>query len=126
MWLKACFKLPMLIQTCDLLWLLKVILFFWLSLSELMNHMERRFFISGNPVSSTMMLMQSDYKVCGELIAMSIMHGGQAPCLFSQSMFEFLIRDLKIANIHSSFYKSVCEQVICCLHQTLFGIVKHL
>lgn len=92
----------------------------------MMNHMERRFFISGNPVSSTMMLMQGDYKVCGEVIAMSIMQGGQAPCLFSQSVFEYLMRDLKIANIHSSFYKSVCEQVICCFTSfIIFGIVLH-
>jgi hypothetical protein len=45
--------------------------------------MEKRFFISGNPVSSTMMLMQTDYKVCGELIAMSIMHGGSPLPVFS-------------------------------------------
>ena len=77
--------------------------------------MGRRFFVSGKPVASTMMLMQNEYKFLGELMAMSIMQGGPAPNLFSQNVFDYLINDLKIENIHLSLYKCVCKQVISCI-----------
>ena len=48
-------------------------------------------------------------------MAMSIMQGGPAPNLFSQNVFDYLINDLKIENIHSSLYKRVCKQVISCI-----------
>ena len=51
--------------------------------------MGRRFFVSGKPVASTMMLMQNEYKFSGELMAMSIMQGGPAPNLFSQNVFDY-------------------------------------
>ena len=62
--------------------------------------MERRFFVSGKPVASTMMLMQNEYKFVGELMAMSITQGGPAPNLFCQNVFDCLVNNSKIANIH--------------------------
>ena len=41
--------------------------------------------------------------------------GGPAPNLFSQNVFDYLINDLKIENIHLSLYKRVCKQVISCI-----------
>ena len=91
--------------------------------TEIISYMGRRFFLLGNLVVSTMMLMQNDYKFCGELMVMSILQGGPAPSLLSQTVFEYLISDLKIENIHSSQYKRLCEEVIAIHHIKLLNSV---
>lgn len=70
----------------------------------MMTFIQQWFFPEGKPHSSTVMITQNVYKLCGELMAMSIVQGGQAPCMLSPVIFDYLTRDLKIENLQSSNY----------------------
>ena len=45
-------------------------------LLEMLEYIERRLFSDGKPVNSTVSLINQDFRVAGEIMAMSILQGG--------------------------------------------------
>ena len=81
------------------------------TLIEMLDYVERRLFPNGIPTESTMSLTRKDYKLAGEIMAMSVMQGGQAPNLMSSKIFDYLRGKLSVSQIESSTTRELCEKV---------------
>ncbi|CAB3978122.1 Hypothetical predicted protein [Paramuricea clavata] len=57
-----------------------------------------------------MSLTSKDYKLAGEIMAMSVMQGGQAPNLTSSKIFDYLRGKLSVSQIESSTTRELCEK----------------
>ena len=69
-------------------------------LTETLAHIERAFFSEGKPTTSMIDLLNGSYKTAGELIVMSLLQGGPAPCFFDTSVYNFLSKqDLSTASL---------------------------
>ena len=77
----------------------------------MLDYVERRLFPDGIPTDSTMSLTRKDYKLAGEIMAMSIMQGGQAPNLMSSKIYDYLCGKLSVSQIESNFTRELCEKV---------------
>lgn len=97
--------------------------------SEMLDYVEKRLFPDGIPVESTMALTMHDFKQAGEVMAMSILQGGQAPNLLQPHIFDYLCGNLSIDKMKSISNREICEKVaffqhfyclhastMCCLH----------
>lgn len=62
----------------------------------MMKYIERRLFPEGKPINSTMALTGKDYRLAGEIMAMSVIQGWPGPTFY-------LCSDLQI-----SVWRSVC------------------
>ena len=78
---------------------------------EMLDYVERRLFPNGKPVESTMSLTRKDYKLAGEIMAMSILQGGQAPNLITSQIFNYLCGNLSIYQMNSVPRQELCEKV---------------
>lgn len=78
---------------------------------EMLDYVERRLFPDGKPVESTMSLTRKDFKLAGEIMAMSIMQGGQAPNLLASQTFNYLCGNLSVCQINSIPHRELCEKV---------------
>ena len=78
----------------------------------MLDYVERRLFPNGIPTDPTMSLTRKDYKLAGEIMAMTIMQGGQAPNLTSSKIFGYLCGKLSVSKIESSSTRELCEKVI--------------
>lgn len=78
----------------------------------MLDYAERRLFQNGKPIESTMALTRKDFKLAGEIMAMSIMQGGQAPNLMSPQIFNYLCGNLSVSQINSTPHRELCEKVI--------------
>lgn len=78
---------------------------------EIFDYVERRIFPDGKPVESTMSLTRKDFKIAGEIMAMSIMQGGQAPNLMASQIFDYLCGKLSISQMNSVSSREICEKV---------------
>ena len=79
--------------------------------TEMMEYCSSRLFVDGNPTKSILALANEDFRIAGELMAMSIVQGGPGPYLFSSVVFNIISRDLKIDDCENSFIKDTC--VVC-------------
>jgi hypothetical protein len=86
----------------------------------MMEYCSSRLFVDGNPTKSMMALANEDFRIAGELMAMSIVQGGPGPYLFSSVVFNIISRDLKIDDCKNSFIKDTCQKV-CLKHSTCFN-----
>ena len=77
----------------------------------MLEYVERRLFPNGIPTDSTMSLTRKDYKLAGEIMAMTIMQGGQAPNLMSSKIYEYLCGKLSVSQIESNASRKLCEKV---------------
>lgn len=77
----------------------------------MLTYVERRLFPNGKPIDSTMALTRKDYKLAGEIMAISVIQGGQAPHFMSAQTFEYLCGNLSVCNITSIPHKELCEKV---------------
>jgi hypothetical protein len=75
-----------------------------------LEYIERRLFRDGKPINSTVSLINQDFRLAGEVIAMSILQGGPSPWFFNANVYRYLTKqqpsteDLKM-------YKEVVDKV---------------
>ena len=60
-------------------------------LSDMMETIERKLFHAGKPISSTVSMMNGDFRIAGELMVMSVLQGGPAPCFLHSNVFCYLV-----------------------------------
>ena len=77
----------------------------------MLDYVERRLFPNGKPTESTMSLTKKDFKLAGEIMAMSILQGGQAPNLITSQIFNYLCGNLSIYQMNSVPHRELCEKV---------------
>lgn len=58
-----------------------------------------------------MSLARKDFKLAGEIMAMSIIQGGQAPNLLASQVFNYLCGNFSIPQMSSIPHKELCEKV---------------
>lgn len=74
--------------------------------------MQHKFFSNGFPVSSTMALNGGDFKLCGEIMGMSVIQGGPAPNFLASQVVSYLLgKQLEIGENKTPRYKMACESV---------------
>lgn len=78
---------------------------------EMLDYTKRRLFQNGKPIESTMALTRKDFKLACEMMAISIMQGGQAPNLMSPQIFNYLCGNLSVSQINSTPHRELCEKV---------------
>ena len=59
---------------------------------EMIDNISSRLLIDGKPVCPTVALMDKEFQLAGEIIAMSLLQGGPAPCLFSTEVVKYLTK----------------------------------
>ncbi len=77
----------------------------------MLDYINSRFLISGKPVASTVALMDGKFRLAGEIIAMSLLQGGPAPCFFPQEVVKYLTRQPLSFEKNNGVYKTICEKV---------------
>lgn len=77
----------------------------------MLDYVERRLLPNGIPTDSTMSLTRKDYKLAGEIMAMTIMQGGQAPNLMSSKIYDYLCGKLSVSQIESNSTRELREKV---------------
>lgn len=70
------------------------------------------FFCDGYPVLSTIAINSGDFKLCGEVMMMSVMQGGPAPNFLAPPVASYITgKPLLPTENQKSVYKSACENV---------------
>lgn len=81
-------------------------------LIELLTVIQHMFFHDGYPVLSTMAINSGDFKLCGEVMMMSVLQGGPAPNFLAPPVVRYITgKPLLPSEIQKSVYKSACENV---------------
>lgn len=57
---------------------------------EMLEHVERKLFLDGIPIDSTVSLSNGNFAFAGEVIVMSILQGGPAPSFFNPTVFDYI------------------------------------
>lgn len=78
----------------------------------MLQYIENRLFRNGVPVDSTIALSKGEFRMAGEVMAMSILHGGQAPNFMSQIVYNYISGSLEVEDITSSLHKELCTKVL--------------
>jgi hypothetical protein len=79
---------------------------------EILEHVERKLFCNGKPISSIIALQNEDFRLAGEIMVMSILQNGPAPMLLNQTVFHFMTnQNLSIEDLPESAHKTVARQV---------------
>ena len=58
-----------------------------------------------------MSLTRKDYKLSGEIMAMTIMQGVRAPNLMSSRIYDYLYGKLSVSLIESNFTRELCQKI---------------
>ena len=53
--------------------------------------MGRRLFHDGFPMHSITALVNNEFRIAGELMALSFAQGGPAPCILAEEVFDYLV-----------------------------------
>ena len=77
----------------------------------MIDNISSRLLIDGKPVSSTVALMDGEFQLAGEIIAMSLLQGGPAPCLFSEEVVQYLTKQPLSYDKSSDACRSICQKV---------------
>lgn len=59
--------------------------------TEILEHAQRKLFVSGRPVDATVSLLEGEFEMVGELMVMSLLQGGPAPNFLDASVFSYLV-----------------------------------
>ena len=57
---------------------------------EMLEHVERKLFLDGIPMDSTVSLSNGDFAFAGKVTAMSILQGRRAPSFFDPNVFDYI------------------------------------
>lgn len=77
----------------------------------MLQYIENRLFHDGVPVDSTISLSKGEFKMAGEVMAMSILQGGQAPNFMSHIVYNYLSDSMEVEDIMSPVHKELCAKV---------------
>ena len=77
----------------------------------MIDNISSRLFIDGKPVCSTVTLMDKEFQLVGEIIAMSLLHGGPARCLFSTEVVQYLTKQPLSYGKSSDACRRICQKV---------------
>ena len=77
----------------------------------MLEHCRTRLFKDGSPINSLMALANEEFRVAGELMAMSIAQGGPGPYSFSSVIYNIISKDLAIEDCKNNFIKNTCKKV---------------
>ena len=80
---------------------------------EMLEHIERKLFLNGKPIDSTVSLSNEDFSFAGEGIAMSILQGGPAPSFFDPNVFDY-ISNQPLSPESIKTYKEAALKVLYC------------
>lgn len=80
--------------------------------SEMLEYFHLRLFSDGCPKNSVLALANEDFRMAGELMAMSIVQGGPGPNLFSPVVYNIISRDMNISDCKSISVKETCQKVL--------------
>ena len=60
--------------------------------TEILQHIKMILFRDGLPTASTVDLLNENYEIAGELLVMSILQGGPAPCFMEHCLYQFIAK----------------------------------
>lgn len=78
---------------------------------DLLEYIKKRLFLNGSLIQATLALAKDEFRVAGEIMAMSIAQGGPAPNFLSQETYSIISRSFIIDNCHNQSFKKVCKKV---------------
>jgi hypothetical protein len=71
-----------------------------------------RFFDDGYPIASAVALSNNDFKLCGEIMSMSILQGGPAPNCFAPPMANYILgKQLSTDDVKDAELKTAVDNV---------------
>ena len=80
-------------------------------------------FCNGYPVSSAIALSNEEFKLCGEVMMMSVLEGGPAPNFLAPPLAAYIVgKPLSPAEVMNIKYKKACENV-CYRYKFLSGLM---
>ena len=79
---------------------------------ELLQYVKKRLFLNGRPIQATMALAKDDFRVAGEIMAMSIAQGRPAPNFLSQQIYAIISRSFLTDDCHNQSFKNICKKVL--------------
>lgn len=82
-----------------------------LFLIEMLEYCRSRLFPDGCPTKSVLALASEDFRIAGEIMAMSVVQGGPGPNLFSPVIYNIISRNLDFKDCKTSYLKDVCQKV---------------
>ena len=69
-------------------------------------------FCNGYPVSSAIALSNEEFKICGEVMMMSVLQGGPVPNFLAPPLAAYIVgKPLSRAKVKNIKYKKACENV---------------
>lgn len=93
----------------------------------LLGYIQDRFFIKGSLTSSTVSVINEDYKLVGEVMGMSILQGGSAPNFLSENLFSYLAQKHLVDDGCSQDCLKIINKVIVgqlSIHVIMFKFIK--
>ena len=92
-------------------------------LLEMLEDVERRLFSNGKPINSTVALINADFRIAGEIMAMSVLQGGPAPTFINADVYKYITKQaLTVKGLPGSKYKEIAEEVCCKMLETLCSL----
>lgn len=85
---------------------------FRFSLIESLEQVNRKLFLNGVPCANMDALAREEFKIAGELMSMTIVQGGPAPCFLKQHVYLYIAKGL------DSLSASVADDVVEDLYLT--------
>ncbi|PFX11130.1 hypothetical protein AWC38_SpisGene25360 [Stylophora pistillata] len=80
--------------------------------TELLSMMQTKYFDSGYPTTSGVALASNDFKLCGEIMGMSILQGGPAPNFLAPPMANYILgKELSPIDIKDSKLKEAVDNL---------------
>ncbi|XP_068761187.1 uncharacterized protein [Montipora capricornis] len=92
--------------------------------AEVLSYVETRLFVEGIPSKSTISLNRGDFKLAGEVMAMSIVQHGQAPNFLAPEIYAYFSGNLQIQDITSPSHREFCEKIQRATNEELPDILQ--
>lgn len=85
---------------------------FTIFVAELLSVVKMRFFPNGLPITSSVALSNEDFKLCGEIMCLSILQGGPAPNFLSDEVVDYVLgKKLSPDAVKAKSFKSAVDKV---------------
>ena len=83
-----------------------------LSLSEILAVIERKLFLSGKPIASTVYLSSNEFYHAGLLMVTSVLQGGPAPSFLDHGVYQYLTKQPLSVEGNDAKYKDATKKVL--------------
>lgn len=85
---------------------------FLILFTELISFIQRKFFPNGQPIQSTLAITSGDFKLCGEVMGMSILQGGPAPNFMPNNIVSYITGGVLLPSENQNHsYRTLGESV---------------